>query len=166
MLRLGEEFDLADAAPSELDVVTGDGDARMPAMAVNLALDGVDVLDGGVVQTLAPDEGFHVLQEQRARRGIAGALTRLDPGGALPILAHAFVVQLGGHRRNRDLGCPRIGAQAQIDAKDVAVRGRLGEELDEALHQIDGGDALFAAARERKAVLVVEDDQDRCRWNN
>ena len=26
LLRLGEELDLADAAPSELDVVTGDGD--------------------------------------------------------------------------------------------------------------------------------------------
>ena len=159
LLRLGEEFDLADAAASELDIVAGDRDARVPAMAVNLALDGVDVLDGGVVQALAPDEGLHVLQEQRARVGIAGALTRLDPGRALPILAHALVVKLGGHRRNRDLGCPRIGPQAQIDAKDVAIRGRLGEKLDEALHQVDRGGALFAAAREGKAVLVVEDDK-------
>src|SRR5882672_867783 len=136
LLRLGEEFDLAYAAPSELDVVTGDGDARMPAMAVDLALDRVDVLDGGVVQVLAPDEGLHVLKEQRTRLRIARALTRLDPSGAFPILAHAFVVQLGRRRRNRDLGGPCVWAQAQIDAKDIAVRGRLREELDEALRQV------------------------------
>ena len=57
LLRLGEEFDLADAAPSELDIVTGDRDARMPAMAVDLALDGVDVLDGGVVRLLRQMKG-------------------------------------------------------------------------------------------------------------
>ena len=56
LLGLGEEFDLADAAAAELDVVAADGDVAMALDRVDLALDRVDVLDGGEVEVTAPDE--------------------------------------------------------------------------------------------------------------
>src|SRR6185295_7159680 len=119
-------------------------------MGVDLALDGVDVLNRSEVQMLAPDEWFHRFQEARAGRGIAGTLARFDPGGAFPILSHALVVELGGLSGDGDLGGPGIGPQAEIDSKDVAVDGGLGEKLDESLDQIDRGSALIVFERERE----------------
>src|SRR6185437_11504334 len=57
LLRLREEFDLANTAAAELDVVAGDGDAPAAAVSVDLALDRMDVLDRGEIEILAPEEG-------------------------------------------------------------------------------------------------------------
>src|SRR5262245_17378266 len=110
LLGLGEELDLADAAAPELDVVAQDRDPRMAGMSVDLALDRVDVLDGREVEVLAPDERLQVLEELSSRVPIAGTLTRLDPGGALPILSHALVVEFRGLGGDGDLCSAGIGA--------------------------------------------------------
>ncbi len=57
LLGLGEELDFADAAAPQLDIVAGDRDLAMAFMGMDLALDGLDVLDGGEVQVAPPDEG-------------------------------------------------------------------------------------------------------------
>ena len=56
LLGLGEEFDLANAAAAELDVVAADRDLAMALHRVDLALDRMNVLDGGEVEVPAPDE--------------------------------------------------------------------------------------------------------------
>ena len=59
LLGLDEEFDLADAAAPELDVVAGDGDlAEWPSMGMDLPLDRMDVLDRGEIEIAPPDKGF------------------------------------------------------------------------------------------------------------
>ena len=68
LLGLGEEFDLADAAAAELDVVACDRDRAVAAMGVDLALDRMDVLDRGVVEIAPPDEGLDRFEETRAGR--------------------------------------------------------------------------------------------------
>ncbi len=60
---------------------------------------------------------------------------------------------------DRDLSGSRIGPQAQVHAKDIAVDRRLIQKLDQPLHDIDGRAALVAAFLERKAVMIIEDDQ-------
>ena len=67
LLGLGEEFDLADAAAAQLDVVARDRDLAMAAMGMDLALDGMDVLDGGEIQIAPPDEGLDGRQEVARR---------------------------------------------------------------------------------------------------
>ena len=66
LLGLGEEFDLADAAAAQLDIVAGDRDLAMPDMGVDLPLDGLDVLDGREIQIAPPDERPERGQELRA----------------------------------------------------------------------------------------------------
>ena len=56
LLRLGEEFDLADAAAAQLDVVPGDRDRAVAFMRMDLPLDRMDVLDRRVVEIAPPDE--------------------------------------------------------------------------------------------------------------
>ena len=68
LLRLDEEFDLADAAAAELHVVAGHDDAVVAAHRVDLALHCMDVGDGGVVEILAPDERREVGKEAPAER--------------------------------------------------------------------------------------------------
>ena len=54
LLGLGEEFDLADAATADLDVVAFDRDPAAAAMGVDLALDRMDVLDRREIEVPAP----------------------------------------------------------------------------------------------------------------
>ena len=135
LLRLDEELDLADAAAAELDVVAAQRDAAAAAMRVDLPLDRMDVLDGGEVEVLAPDEGDQPAQEGLARVAIARHRTRLDHGGALPVLAKRLVVLLGRHRRDGDRRRTGVGAQPQIGAEDVAVDGAFGHQPDQAAGQ-------------------------------
>ena len=78
---------------------------------------------------------------------------------AFPVLAHALVIEFGGGRRDGDLRRAGIGAQAQIDAEDVAIGGGFGQKLQQALHQIDRRDALLATACEDKSLVVIENDE-------
>ena len=94
LLGLDEEFDLANAATAELDVVTGDRDSAVAFMGVYLPLDRMNIFDCREIEILAPDERLHRLQKSLPRFGIAGTGTRLDHGRAFPVLAHRFVIML------------------------------------------------------------------------
>src|SRR6185436_18638609 len=130
LLGLGKEFNLANAAPAQLDIMPLNPDLAMTDMGMDLPLDGLDVLDGGEIQVAAPNERRESIQELRSRLGIAGAGARLDHRGTLPVLAHGLVIiqrRIGG---DRNLGGARIGPQPQVDAKDIAVLRRFGQKLD------------------------------------
>jgi len=55
---LGDELNFTNAAAAQFHVMARDRHAAVTGIAVDLALDGMDVLDGGVVQIFAPDEGL------------------------------------------------------------------------------------------------------------
>ena len=159
LLGLGEEFDLANTAAPQLDIVPGHLDVAMTGVSVDLPLDGMDVLDGGEVQIAPPDKGRDGLQELRAGRRIAGAGARLDHGGAFPVLAHALIVierRIGG---DGDLGRPRIGAKPEVDAKDIAVGRDFGQQPHQPAHDIDGRPAHVTALGKRESPGVIKDDQ-------
>ncbi len=127
LLGLGEELDLADAAASELYVVTRDRDGAMALMRMNLALDGVNVFDRGIVEIAAPDKGHDCSQKILARLRIAGAGAGLDECRTFPVLTHTFVIRLRSIDGDGNLCRAGIGPQPQVDAKDVAVRRDLGQ---------------------------------------
>ena len=122
MLRLGEEFDLADAAPAQLDVVSGHGDGRAAHVRMDLALDRMDVLDGGEIEMLAPQERAQRGEEIAARFEIARHRPRADERGAFPILSGALVIGDRRLERQHRRGRARIGPETQIGAEDVTVR--------------------------------------------
>ncbi len=72
LLRLDEEFDLADAAAAELDVVALDRNRAVALMRMDLPLDRMDIGDRRVVEVFAKDERHEPSQERLARRMIAG----------------------------------------------------------------------------------------------
>ena len=92
LLSLHEEFDLADTATTELDVVSFDRDLVVAAIGVDLPLHRVDVGDRREVEILAPDERRQLREQRLACRDIAGARPRLDQRGTLPVLPAALVV--------------------------------------------------------------------------
>jgi hypothetical protein len=92
LLRLREEFDLADAAAAELDVVPGNRDLAAAAMGVDLALDRVNVLNRGEVEMPPPQVRAELGQKGAARIAVTGHRPRLDQRRPLPILPRAFVV--------------------------------------------------------------------------
>jgi len=131
LLCLHEELDFANAAASELDVVTGNRDLPMAADGMDLALHRMDIVDGGEVEILAPDVRRQHFQEACARLPVARDGTRLDEGSALPVLPAAFVVALRGRERDGDGRAARVGTEAQIGAEDIAVRRPLLQHLHE-----------------------------------
>ena len=132
LLGLREKLDLADAAAAKLDIVALDRDLAVAAIGMDLPLHFVHVGDRRVIEILSPNKGRQIAQQLLAGGKVAGARPRLDQSRALPVLPAAFVVVERRFGRYRDLGRGRIGTQAQIDAKDIAVRGALLHEL----HQI------------------------------
>ena len=70
LLGLDEELDLADAAGAQLQVGARRGQPRVGPQFLDLALDRMDVGDGGEVEVAPPDEGLQLGQEgaRRARR--------------------------------------------------------------------------------------------------
>ncbi len=159
LLGLHEEFDFADAAAPELDVVTLDRDLVVALVGGHLALHRVHVGDRAVVEILAPDERRDFLQECLADRKVAGARARLDHRGAFPVLPGALVVVQRRGQRDRDLGRGRIGTQPQVGAEHVAVRGALLHQLDEVAREADEKRTRLDALGERGRVLVVEHDE-------
>ncbi len=76
LLGLHEEFDLADAAAAELDVVAFDRDVVVPAIGVDLPLHRLDVGDRGEVEVLAPDERRQAAAEYPRPAAISPAQAR------------------------------------------------------------------------------------------
>ncbi len=159
LLRLHEEFDLADAAAAELDIVAEHRDLAMPLDRVDLALQRLDVGDGGKIEIFAPDIGNETREEFFAERPVAGDGARLDHRGALPVLAHILVIDRRRFDRNGDLGGARIRTQPQIDAKDISIFSHVLEEDNEPLGETDEEGRRIDALGKPRCLRVVEDDQ-------
>ncbi len=131
LLGLGEELDVADTAPPELDVVPFHRDGAVALEGMHAPLHGMDVGDGREVEIFPPDEGSELTQELLARLDIAGNDPRLDQGGPFPVLAEALVIGESRFDRERDLGRTRVGPEPEIGAEHIAVGGVLLEETHE-----------------------------------
>ena len=119
----------------------------------------MDVADGRVVQVPAPDERHQRLEEGGAGRFVAGDHARLDQRRALPVLAVALVVELGGVAGQRQRVPRRVRSQAQIGAKDVAVLGLGLEQIDQPAREPDAERHRALRAAVGQAALVEQDDQ-------
>ena len=75
------------------------------------------------IQIAPPDKGPDFAQECLARCTIRRHGPRLDHGRTFPILAHAFVIGDGSGDGDRKRCRRRIGPQAQIRAKYIAIGG-------------------------------------------
>ncbi len=159
LLGLGEEFDFADAAAPDLQIVPGNGDFFMPVMGIDLAFDRMDVLDGGKVEIFPPDEGSEIIEKSLARPDVAGDGPGLDHGRAFPVLAQGLVIilcRLEGDGQRRYAG---IGTQAQIGAEDIAVCRPVLQHGDEFAHQAGKKVGRMASPAIDMLLLIVEDDQ-------
>ena len=131
LVGLGEEFDFADTAPAELEIVSVRLDAAAAVLRIDLSLDVVQFLNGGEVEVLPPYEACDVVEKGPGRGGVRPYRPRLDERGPLPGPSALPVVVPGGRGRYHQRGGAGIGAQAQVDPKHIAVRTSLGEESDE-----------------------------------
>src|SRR5256885_8455396 len=154
LLRLDKELDLANSTAPELDIMPRNSNAVMSAAAVNLPLDGMYVLNRGVIEVPAPDERLHAFQQQGARFAVAGALARLDPCRAFPVLPHRLVIGFGRRRGDRDLRRTGIRPQPQIDAENVTFRCDFSEKLYDSFHHLDRRELFVAVACERKSLRI------------
>ena len=131
LLGLGEEFDLANAAAAELDVVAFGDPGRAAAPAVDLAFDRVNILDRRIIQAFPPDERAEAVEKRLAGGDVAGDRARLDHRRALPILAEALVIGLGGQHRERQRRRAGVRSESEIGAEDVAIGGPLLHQPDQ-----------------------------------
>src|SRR5262245_48965276 len=109
LLRLRKEFDVANAAAPEFDVMTLHRDRAMPLEGVHPPFHRMDVRHRGKVEIFPPDEGSELSEKLFARLPVARGDARLDKCRAFPVLAEAFVIGEPGVDRKRDLRGARIG---------------------------------------------------------
>ena len=129
LLRLDEEFDLADAAPALLYIEGRTGLLRAVMLGPDPLGQRADFRDRPEIETAAPDERVDGRQKCLAGGYVARGCPRAQERRPLPRQGAAFVMGERGVFRNgqrADFGCR---TQAQIDAEDVTLCGILGEQL-------------------------------------
>ncbi len=159
LLGLHEELDLANAAASELDVVSLYRDLAVAAVDVDLLLHGVHVGERRIVEILAPDEWLEFGQQRLARGAVARADAGLDHGRPLPILTATLVVVAREGGRHRDLGRGRIRPQTQVEAKHIAVGGTVLQELDQCTGHPHEQHPRLNPFRRSGDIRVEQDDE-------
>ena len=159
LLGLGEKLDLADAAATDLDVVALDRNLALAAIGLHLPLHVMDVGERGKIQMLAPDERREFGDQRLARLGVAGARPRLDHRRALPGPPFPLVIMQRRVGRNRHLRRGRIGPQAQIDAKHIAVAGALLQQPCQRLRHAHEERRRLDIGDQRRGGGIEEHDQ-------
>src|SRR3982074_1400546 len=92
LLGLRKEFDLANTATPDLDVVTFDSDLALPAKSLHLPLHVMHIGQCREIEMLAPDKGRDLSDQRVAGFRIAGAGPRLDHRGPLPGSPFPFII--------------------------------------------------------------------------
>ncbi len=129
-MQLHDEFDFADAATAQLEVVF---EVAALHFGLDHALHLAQALERTEVEVTAIDEGPQAVEETRALHQVTRHRAGLDPGVALPIAPFALeVVFHRGKRLHQPPDLPE-GAQAHVHAPSHAIGGDLGKQLDELL---------------------------------
>ena len=127
---LHQEFDLADAPWSALDVV---GQLLARDFGTDGGLHRTQAIEGAVVEVAPVHEWPQRFEEALAGRKVAGDRACLLPGIALPVAAFVLEVLLHRGERPRHATGIAVGAQAQVDAMAEAIGGDFVEELRQLL---------------------------------
>ena len=157
MLGLDVELNLANAAPAEFKIGPLGGQPVIDLVDMDLALDRMDVGNGGKIEVLAPDKARQLRQEGLAQRHIPGHGAGLDEGGPLPVLADGLVIVEGGGDRHGRRGRAGIRTQAQVDPEHIAVRRALLQKLRQGPCHRQGGGLRIASGRHQHLVGLVKD---------
>ncbi len=158
LVRLGDEFDFANAARTELHVL---GEIAAHHFLADLRMQRTHRADGAVVEILAVHERPNQRREL-AHGGIVAAADHaaLDPRIALPLAAlrDEVLLQRVEARDQRARVAPR--PQAHVDAEHAAVGGRLVEQRDDA--PADAGEVLVIgdAARPGQVAFLGIDEHE------
>ena len=127
-------------------------------MGVDLRLDRLDILDGGKIHGFAPDEGGEEVDELLPCRQVPGDGPRLDHGRPFPVLALAFVIDMGGADAKCDGRCAGIGPEPEIGAEDIAVAGPLLHHGDKIAGNAHEAVLHGSAAGVGDLVAIEQDD--------
>ena len=125
LLRLHKKLDFANSATTKLHIMPFDLHLGMSAHGMYLALHRVNIGNRPIVEIFAPDEGGEISHKLRAQRLVACHWPRLDQRRTLPILSEIFIIRKSSRQRNGDRRRAGIGAQAQINAQNIAIAGAL-----------------------------------------
>jgi len=152
--HLADEFDFADAARAELDIV---GHVAAGDFAADLRVQFAHRLENAVIEVFAVNKGRDHLHQPGL---IASERPALDPGVTLPFapLREQVVFQRGKARHQR-AGIAK-GAQAHVDAEHETVAGLLGQKPDQLA--ADAGEVIVVVDFGRAAgfaVFGVDKDQ-------
>ncbi len=157
--QLHDEFDLADAAARELDVVGPLGPARGAALRLvaDLAVQLPQRLEDAVVEVAPVDERRHDLAQRHGMAAFQAAARRDDaafqPGKALPLAALHLQVVLEHRKADRRGAAAAVGPQHQVDAEDEAILGGVADQRLQAARQL--GEVLLRTQGLRAVAVAV-----------
>src|SRR5262249_34864037 len=113
--------DVADAAAAALDL--DPAETGIANLALDLPLQGLDLVDLGEAQVFAIDEAFDAPEEFGAEFRIPGHGPRLDERLPFPSAAQRVVVSPRAGQRASDRAAFALGPQSQVDPVGVTVVG-------------------------------------------
>ena len=158
--HLSKELDFADAATPQLDVAIAIAFVAEPIHPLLIAM---HLLERGMVEVLAVDEGLNQVEKAPAQAPIAGHRARLDEREALERLAPRLVVLRALGQRVRHVAARAHRPEAQVHAIEIALLRVLAERRrqppGEAMKQIVGaGIAPIGGVRHIGVIHINEID--------
>ena len=158
LMRLGKEFDLANAAASALEVEAGAGTADLAMRCADAAGEPADFGNRTEIEALAPHEGADRGKKRLARRDVASSGAGADEGGAFPRQRRGFIMAKRRLHRDRQRADFGSRTQPQVDAKHIALGIDMRECLDDLLRQPLCRFARIVARTTRQAQRIVQQD--------
>ena len=132
LVRLREKFAFPDAAMATLQIIAETDFLPLGIMVADLRGHRGDVLELPEIERLAPDERLDGIEEIIAERPVARTDARADEGGLLPCERARFIIADRGLDRQDDGADLGRGAQAHVDAKDIAVGIQRRQQFNDA----------------------------------
>ena len=159
LLRLGEEFDLANPAAAALDVIARAERLDLGIMIAHPQADAANFVDHAEIERAAPNERFDRIQKALAERAVAAAGAGADEGGSLPRQSGRFIISDRRAHRQHDRSDLGRRAQPQVDARDITVGGALLEQFDQTAADPHRGLAGVVALTPRHRRGIVKQNQ-------
>ena len=159
LVRLREEFDLADPAAALLEVEAGAGAGRSGIVGADLLRQPRDLGNRPEIEAAPPHERPDRGEEAFACGHVARAGAGADEGGAFPGQCRAFVMRQRRADGQRERGDLARGPQPQVDPEDIAVLGHVAHDLHQRARHPLRRLARFVADPAWQQFGIVEQDR-------
>ena len=159
LVDLGKKLHLANAAAPAFQIKAGADSLAALEMVADAQRHRLDIAHRSVIQAAPPHEGPDAGEEIAAHRDITAHGAGTDESDAFPGQRFGLIIMFRRRQADRHRRDFAGRAQPQIDAGDIAIRGKITQDGDGAARDAHGSLAGILTAPPRDQIRIVHENQ-------